>query len=159
MCVILLLLLARSAAPLLCFASETGPWRELNPHLLCANQASSRWTTGPAFRRCAKDSNLQPRPSEGRAHPFELPQQANSPGRIRTCTKPLLRRPPLPNWATGPGNRAGDQESSRSREHQRSVRFACSVFSRLLLTSSPAPLLCFAKRNCTEQGSNLQPSG
>ena len=51
------------------------------------------------FTRCEKDSNLQPRPSEGRARPnravatfsFRLPTSdfrlsSHGPGRIRTCT-------------------------------------------------------------------------
>ena len=62
----------------------------------------SSWTTSPKFlRRCEKDSNLHPRPSEGRAHPIELPQHSG-PHRIRTCTGAILRRLPLPSWATGP---------------------------------------------------------
>ena len=46
-----------------------------------------------------------------RSDPIELPQRllgttastpSRSPGRIRTCNRPVLSRPPLPNWATGP---------------------------------------------------------
>ncbi len=44
--------------------------RDLNPHRLGANQASCQLEDGPVFfcpKRCGKDSNLHPRPSEGRA--------------------------------------------------------------------------------------------
>ena len=51
-----------------------------------------------------------------RSDPVELPQRPlrhirsravrspGSPGRIRTCNRPVLSRPPLPSWATGPIN-------------------------------------------------------
>jgi hypothetical protein len=82
---------------------SSGPRRELNPHSPGANRVSYRWTTGPSFfRRCEKESNLQPRPSEDRALIRLSCRNTNDPGRIRTCTGPFLRRPPLPNWATGP---------------------------------------------------------
>jgi hypothetical protein len=52
--------------------ATTSQWsrRDLNPHRLGANQASCQLEDGPAFfdpQRCGKDSNLHPRPSEGRA--------------------------------------------------------------------------------------------
>src|SRR5262245_12831670 len=53
--------------------------RDSNPHPLGASQGSSQLEDGPkVFRRCEKDSNLQPRPSEGRARPFELSQHIRS---------------------------------------------------------------------------------
>jgi hypothetical protein len=53
----------------------SGVRRELNPHLLGASQASSQLDDGPDCQCCGKGSNLQPRPSEGRALiPIELPQ-------------------------------------------------------------------------------------
>jgi hypothetical protein len=51
-----------------------------------------------------------------RSGPVELQQHIqHDPGRIRTCTRPLLRRPPLPGWATGPFHlmhRAGFEPAS-----------------------------------------------
>jgi hypothetical protein len=85
----------------------------------------------PIFQCCEKGSNLHPRPSEGRAHPIELPQRRSGPRRIRTCNKPFLRRLPLPVWATGP---RGFQISNIRLQNLKSLA-------------------------CTEQDLNLQPPG
>ena len=112
----------------------SGRRRDSNPHPLGANQGSCQLEDGPSvfsiqhfLQRCEQDSNLHPRPSEGRARPIELSQRRsfpvphrssrrsgtnpappvrllrNAPSRIRTCTRMegLLRPPRLPDSATG----------------------------------------------------------
>ena len=101
----------------------SGRRRDSNPHPLGASQGSCQLEDGPSvfsiqhfLQRCEQDSNLHPRPSEGRARPIELSQRRlpplvpilvrllrNAPSRIRTCTRMegLLRPPRLPDSATG----------------------------------------------------------
>lgn len=68
--------------PQQCLCSQvhriSGRRRELNPHFPGANRKSCQLDDGPV-ECCEKDSNLHPRPSEGRAHPVELPQRFLSP--------------------------------------------------------------------------------
>jgi hypothetical protein len=77
----------------------TGRRRDSNPHRLGASQGSCRLDDGPVLSCRGKGSNLQPRPSEGRALvrlSYRNAKHFSGPSRIRTCTWPLLRRLPLP---------------------------------------------------------------
>ena len=80
--------------------------RDLNPRFLGAGQASYRVGRHPQCKFpkcCEKDLNLHlslrravlVRSSCRNGFP-------SGPGRIRTCNTPLLRRRPLPGWATEP---------------------------------------------------------
>ena len=95
-----------SLHPVLWAGFEPAPTR-LSTARLC------RWATratAPATAIHVLREGIEPSTSAfggPRSDPVELPQRSisflpSSPGRIRTCNGPVLSRPPLPNWATGP---------------------------------------------------------